>query len=29
MKNKSIPFLKQIVMDDEKWLLYNNVKQKR
>ena len=24
-RNKNIPFLKQIVMGDEKWILYNNV----
>ena len=27
--NENVPFLKQIVMGDEKWLLYNNVEQKR
>ena len=27
--NKNIPFLKQIVMGDEKWILYNNVERKR
>ena len=26
--NKNVPFLKQIVTGDEKWVLYNNVKQK-
>ena len=28
-RNENIPFLKQIVTGDEKWLLYNNVEQKR
>ena len=28
-RNENVPFLKQIVMDDEKWILYNNVEQKR
>ena len=27
--NKNTPFLKQIVMSDEKWILYNNVEWKR
>ena len=27
--NENIPFLKQIVTGDEKWVLYNNVEQKR
>ena len=27
--NKNIPFLKKIVMGDEKWILYNNVDCKR
>ena len=27
--NENIPFLKQIVMSDEKWMLYNNVEKKR
>ena len=27
--NENVPFLKQIVMGDEKWILYNNVEQKR
>ena len=27
--NKNIPFLKQIVTGDEKWILYDNVEQKR
>ena len=27
--NKNVPFLKQIVTGDEKWILYNNVEQKR
>ena len=27
--NENVPFLKQIVMDDEKWILYNNVEWKR
>ena len=27
--NKNIPFLKQIVTGDEKWILYNNVERKR
>ena len=27
--NENVPFLKQIVTDDEKWLLYNNVEWKR
>ena len=29
MMKENIPFLKQIVMGDEKWILYNNVKKKR
>ena len=29
MTKENIPFLKQIVMGDEKWILYNNVKKKR
>ena len=28
-KGKKVPFLKQIVTDDEKWILYNNVEWKR
>ena len=28
-RNENVPFLKQIVMDDEKWILYNNVERKR
>ena len=28
-RHKNVLFLKQIVMGDEKWILYNNVKQKR
>ena len=28
-RNENVPFLKQIVMGDEKWLLYNNVERKR
>ena len=28
-RNKNIPFLKQIVMSDEKWILYNNVEWKK
>ena len=28
-RNENVPFLKQIVMGDEKWILYNNVEQKR
>ena len=24
-RNKNIPFLKQFVMGDEQWILYNNV----
>ena len=28
-RNENIPFLKQIVTDDEKWILYNNVEWKR
>ena len=27
--NENVPFLKQIVMGDEKWILYNNVEWKR
>ena len=27
-RNENIPFLKQIVTGDEKWILYNNVEQK-
>ena len=27
--NENVPFLKQIMMGDEKWILYNNVEQKR
>ena len=27
--NKNVPFLKQIVTGDEKWILYNNVERKR
>ena len=27
--NENVSFLKQIVMGDEKWILYNNVEQKR
>ena len=27
--NECVPFLKQIVMGNEKWKLYNNVEQKR
>ena len=27
--NENIPFFKQIVMGDEKWILYNNVERKR
>ena len=27
--NKNVPFLKQIFTGDEKWILYNNVEQKR
>ena len=27
--NENVPFLKQIVTGDEKWLLYNNVERKR
>ena len=27
--NENVPFLKQIVTGDEKWILYNNVEQKR
>ena len=27
--NKNIPFLKQIMTGDEKWILYNNVEWKR
>ena len=26
--NENVPFLKQIVMGDEKWILYNNVERK-
>ena len=26
--NKNVPFLKQIVLHNEKWILYNNVEQK-
>ena len=28
-RNKNVPFLKQIVTGDEKWILYNNVELKR
>ena len=28
-RNENVPFLKQIVTGDEKWLLYNNVERKR
>ena len=28
-RNKNVPFLKQIVTGDEKWILYNSVEQKR
>ncbi|KAF6130886.1 hypothetical protein HJG60_007843 [Phyllostomus discolor] len=28
-RNEDVPFLKQIVMGDEKWILYNNVEPKR
>ena len=28
-RNENIPFLKQIVTGDEKWILYNNVERKR
>ena len=28
-RNENVPFLKQIVMDNEKWILYNNVEWKR
>ena len=28
-RNENVPFLKQIVTGDEKWILYNNVEQKR
>ena len=28
-RNENVLFLKQIVMDDEKWILYSNVEQKR
>ena len=28
-RNENVPFLKQIVMGNEKWILYNNVEQKR
>ena len=28
-RNENVPFLKQIVTDDEKWILYTNVEQKR
>ena len=28
-RNENIPFLKQIVMGDEKWILYSNVERKR
>ena len=28
-KGKKVPFLKQIVTDDEKWILYNNVDQQK
>ena len=28
-RNENVPFLKQIVTGDEKWMLYNNVEQKR
>ena len=27
--NKNVPILKQIVTDDEKWILHNNMEQKR
>ena len=27
--NENVPFLKQIVMGNEKWILYNDVEQKR
>ena len=27
--NENVPFLKQIMMGDEKWILYNNVEQKK
>ena len=29
LRNENIPFLKQIAMGDEKWILYNNVERKR
>ena len=28
-RNENVPFLKQIVMGSEKWILYNNVEWKR
>ena len=28
-RNESVPFLKQIVTGNEKWILYNNVEWKR
>ena len=28
-RNEETPFLKQIVMGDEKWIIYNNVERKR
>ena len=28
-RNENVPFLKQIVMGDEKWILYNNMEWKR
>ena len=28
-RNENVPFLKQIVMGNEKWILHNNVEQKR
>ena len=28
-RNENVPFLKQIVTGDEKWILYNNVERKR
>ena len=28
-RNENVPFLKQILMGDEKWILYSNVEQKR
>ena len=27
-RNENVPFLKQIVSGDEKWILYNNMEQK-